>query len=425
MNSFIEKWVARIKQFFQKVEDKMEHPEDEEFIDDTKASMLTKVTPVANIITYFIIIFFIVGIVWASFSQIDVVVTADGKVIPSTKVKTIQSLDGGIVNKLLVEEGTLVKKDQALLILDDIRYKSDFDRNYQKSLALQATIARLNAELENKHQIDFSPEIKNKYPELAHNEMQLFDTRQQAYAEQLKNLEENYSIAKKELVTYANASKEGIVSKLDYYREMRIVGEAQQRILELKNKHWEDARNYLVQANSDLNSLEEELKGLRDKMERTTLRSPVDGIVKKINVSAQYEVISPYMVIMEIVPVEDTLLVQVRVKPSDIAFIHIGQEATIHITAYDYSIYGKLDGKVEYVSADAIEETKPGVDKVLPSYYLVNIRTIRNYLGNERQKLSIFPGMDAQARIVTGKKSIIHYLLKPLVKAKEEALRER
>lgn len=421
---FLQRSRERIKRFFKEAKDRIDFAEDEEFITDAKSSMLTKVTPVANTIIYVVIIFFIVGLIWASFSQIDVVVSASGRVIPSSRVKIIQSLDGGIVKTILVKEGDLVEKEQPLLILDNTRYKSDYERNHEKYLALEATIARLKAEVEWKNQIDFPADIL-KEPLLVENENNLFKTRQAAFKEQLTNLENNYSISKRELATYEKAFKSGIVSKIDYLREMRTVSEAQEKILELKNKHWEDARTMLVQSNSDFNSLDEELKGLRDKMERTVLRSPVNGIVKKMNVSAQYEVISPSMTIMEIVPIEDTLLVQVHVKPSDIAFVHLGQKAYVQITAYDYSIYGNMEGKVEYMSADAIEETKMGPEKELPSYYLVNIRTSHNYLGSESHKLPILPGMDANVKIITGKKSIIHYLLKPLIKAKEEALRER
>lgn len=400
-------------------------PEDEEFISDKKASLLTKVTPVANIIIYAVIFFFIVGIIWAAVSQIDVVVNAAGKVIPSSKNKIIQSLDGGIIKSILVTEGQLVKQNQPVLILDDTRYKAEYDRTYQKYLTLLLTADRLTAEVDQKNKIDFPENLKKQYPDLIKRETHLFETRRRSYQELLSNLENSYKISLQQSKTYKEAFSEGIVSKIDYLRQLQSIDEIRQRILELKSKHWEEARTALIQTNSDLNSIAEELKGLKDKMVRTTLRSPVQGIVKKINVSSADEAISPFMNVMEVVPLEDSLLVQVRVKPSDIAFVHKGQPASVQFTAYDYSIYGQIEGKVEYVSADAIEETKPISGQELTSYYLVNIRTKQNFLETKEKNLPIFPGMDANAKITTGKKTILLYLLKPLIKAKEEALRER
>jgi adhesin transport system membrane fusion protein len=413
----------KIKMFFKKLYQDLHSSEEEEFIDDTRSSMLNKVTPIANILIYTVIAFFIIFLIWAWVSEIDVVVNARGKVIPSSRQKIIQSLDGGIVKQILVKEGDLVKKNQPVVILEDVRYKADYGQIYQKTLALRAMIARLNSELDNKKDIQFPEDVK-KNPELVKYETNLFNVRQQAYYDQLNNLEAGYNISKKSLSTYKEAYNSGIVSRIDYLKSQRMLAEEEQKILELKTKHWEEARTAFVQANNDLSSYSEQLTGLHDKMTRTTLRSPVDGIVKKLNVNAQYEVVTSAMAIMEILPVEDTLLIQVHVQPSDIAFVHVGQAAIVQMTAYDYSIYGSLNGKVEYVSADAIQEEKP-IPGELPSYYLVNIRTDKNYLGSPSHKLPILPGMDTIARIITGKKRIIDYLMKPLVKAKEEALRER
>lgn len=414
---------SKIKNFIKKIRDDLRFAEEEEFIEDSRASMLTKVTPIANFLIYTVILFFIVFIIWASIGKVDVVVNARGKVIPSSRQKIIQSLDGGIVKQILIQEGQYVKKNQPVVVLEDTRYKADYGQINEKVLALEATTARLNAELNDKKQIDFPEEVR-KHSELVQQETNLFNVRNQAYADQLANLRNSYNIAKASLSTYRDAYKEGIVSKIDFLRSQLVVSDTEQKMIELKTKHWEDARNSLVQANTELNSLSEQLKGLRDKIQRTTLRSPVDGIVKKINITAQYEVVTPAMNIMDIIPVEDTLLIQVRVQPSDIAFVRLGQASIVQITAYDYSIYGSLKGKVEYVSADAIQEEKT-IPGELASYYLVNIRTDKNYLGDPSHKLPILPGMDAVGRIITGRKRIIDYIMKPLVKAKEEALRER
>lgn len=396
--------------------------DDLDFITDSKAALLNKRTPIAGMILYCIFIMLIVGIVWSYFASIDQMTVAQGKVIPSSEVKVIQSLDGGLIASIDVDEGTLVKKNQILLQFDNTRYKSDYQQGREKYWALTAAIARLNAEIQGLPTVTFSKELVETHADLIATETKLFEARKQALTQGLEVLERNYELANNVLKIYEPLLKSGVVPKIDYFKAQQSANEIQQSIYNLRDKYRQDALTEMNQRKADLAVINESLTSLNDKMLRTTIYSPVNGIIKKIYIHTIGAVIQSGQPIMEIVPVEDSLLVQAKVKPSDIAFIKVGQDATVKISAYDYSIYGSLEGKVEYISADTIDEK---IDNQDVNFYLVNVRTKKSYLGTAQYKLSIMPGMDATVYIKTGKKTVLEYLLKPLIKAKEESLRER
>lgn len=397
--------------------------EDEAFIADTKAAMLSKSTLFAHGILWTLGLLILAGIIWAYFGVVEKIAIGEGKVIPSSQVKIIQSLDGGIVTDISVREGQTVKKNQILMQLDDTRYKADYQERLAKYLVLLAITSRLKAEAYNEPKIDFPP-ILNKHPEITTRETKFFETRRDTLKEEVALLQHSHSLAIERVKMYEPLVARGTVSKVDMLLAQRTANDIKSSILEKKNKFSKEAWEEFNKQNGELSIVSEELKSLHDKMIRTTITSPVNGIVKKLNVVTIGGVITPGLNIMEIVPMEDTLLVQVKIKPRDIAFIHVGQPANVRITAYDYTIYGSLEGVVEYISADAIEETKQTEigEKI---FYEVNIRTNRNYLGNEKRKLPIIPGMTASANIETGSERIMDYILKPLLKAKSEALRER
>lgn len=400
-------------------------PDDEDFMSDKKAAFLNKPTLLANSVLLLIALLLVVGLIWAYFGTVEQRTIGNGKVIPSTEDKVVQSLDGGIIDKILVHEGESVEPQQPLVKLDDVRYTSDFKNGYAKYLALSAETSRLFAETQDSDTIEFSKDVL-KYPELVQRETKLFQARKQSLEQEIKNLTDSLALAKDEFKMYEQLVKKGVVTKLDYDRAKTNINDIQEKIYEKEDQFRENALTQLNQRKADLESVVEALIGLRDKMIRTTLRSPVKGIIKKIYITTVGGVINPGMDILEIVPISDTLLIEARIQPSDIAFIKIGQTATVKITAYDYSIYGSLIGKVEYISADAIEEPKTSpLEKTPTSYYLVRIRTDKSYLGTQKHPLPIMPGMTTIVNIVTGKKTVLDYLMKPLLKAKEEALRER
>lgn len=408
------------------------HPDHEDYVSDRKAAFLNKSTLLANSIIYIILLLMIVGTIWAYFSNIDQITVGVGKVIPFSEGKVIQSLDGGIIEKIYVKEGDVVEKNQPLVRLDETRYKSDYLSAYSKFLTLTAMSARLQAEADGKDHVDFPQVIKDQEPLLVTRETNLFKERRDDFNKQIALLEESRDIAKKEFQMYEKVVKEGVVSMLDFYHAQRTVNEIQEKLYEKQSTFRETALTELNQRKADLASVTEQLNSLRDKMTRTVLVSPVQGIVKKINITTIGGVISPSMDIMEIVPISDPLLVEARVQPKDIAFIEVGQPATVKISAYDYTIYGSLNGKVIYVSADTIEPPKSrteegaeGEKSAATVYYIVKVKTDRNFLGDEKHPLPISPGMTATVHITTGKKSIFSYILKPILKAKDEALRER
>lgn len=405
-------------------------PDEEAFISDSKAAVLNKTTFIENAILYTIALLFIVFLIWAYFAKIDQVTIANGKVIASSKDKIIQSVDGGVVKKIYVSEGTLVEPNQILVQLDDTRYSSDYQNTYNKYLALTAMVARLKAETQGSDHIDFTDEFKKEHNDLVLRETKLFDERKKDAKIENEILQNVLDIANKEFDMYNKLVGQGIISMLDYYRAERNVFDVKEKILLKQASFRETTLTEYNQRAGELASITEQLKGLYDKIINSTIRSPVHGIVKKISIATIGAVVMPGTDIVEIVPLSDKLLVEAHISPSDIAFIHVGEPATIKFTAYDYTIYGSMKGTVEYVSADTVEEPKQNFtgdlnDKLLPVYYVVKIKTDGNVLERGKIRYPILPGMTTTVYILTGKKTILEYLLKPLLKAKEEALKER
>lgn len=398
--------------------------DDYDFISDSKSALLTKSTRWAGAIIYTVSACILVLLLWAYFAKIDVITVGEGKVVPFGSVKEIQSLDGGIVLKIFVSEGSYVKDKQVLMILDDTRYKSDYQQSYAKYLTLLASVARLTAESQNQESITFPKELA-AYPQITEAETKLFETRKKAFAEEISTLETSYKLAMNEVKMYQPLLAKEQVSKVDYLHAERNANEIKSRIIERQSQFNEQIKTDLATQKGQLEIIMNALVSLQDKITHATIRSPVDGIIKKLETDTVGAVIKPGETIMEIVPLGNNLMIEAKVRPSDIAFIHPGQKAVVKITAYDYSIYGDLTGKVEYISADTLEDKSQGQQAGQQAYYIVHVRTNRNYLGSDKHKLPIIPGMIATVHIETDKKTIMQYLLKPLIKAKQEALRER
>jgi adhesin transport system membrane fusion protein len=331
----------------------------------------------------------------------------------------IQNLEGGILSELTVVDGQSVKRGQILLRIDDTRFVSSYREQQQKYLALLASVARLVAETNGKSTIDFPPELKD-YHDLMARETSLFESRKNGLKETIGNLQTSFNIAKKELDITTPLVKQGVMSQVELLHAERVVNEIHTQIDEKTNAFKEQAHADLNKQKAELNAITEELMSQKDRVTRTTVRSPVDGVVKKIYINTIGGVIQPGMDIMEVVPDEDYLIVEARVLPKDIAFIDVGQRAKVKFSAYDFSIYGGLDGKVVEIGADTITD-----DKAKETYYEVKVRTEQNYLEHYHDKLPVKVGMVATVDIITGHKSILSYILKPILKAKQYALRER
>lgn len=367
----------------------------------------------AHVILWTSALFILVAIIWANYAILDEVTTGQGKVIPSSEVQIIQNLEGGIIKNIYVKEGEIVKKNQILMQIDNTRFMSSYDEAERKKDALQLEIIRINAEI-NKTIPVFPEELKKSQPNLVSDQQSLYESRMR----ELNQLQISLELAQKELDMTKPLLKNGSVSEVEVIRLDRSVNDIKGNIDKFKS----DELDKLNKARGELSALVEANKADKDRLTRTTVRSPVYGIIKQIKTTTIGGVVQPGNDIVEIVPLDDTLLIEAKIRPSDIGFIHPGQKAMVKITAYDFSIYGGLEGSVEQISADTIiDET----DKKNESFYIIRVRTEKNHLGTEKKPLPIIPGMLATVDILTGTKSVLAYILKPILKAKQSALRER
>lgn len=358
-------------------------------------------------------------VAWAAWFEIVEVSTGTGKVVPSSREQVIQSMEGGILEQLNVTEGALVERGQILAQLDPVKNQSNVGESAAKYRAALASVNRLQAEV-SERPLAFDTSLQ-EFPELIRAETELYQTRRKGLAETLDGIQSSLKLVRSELAITENLAKIGASSRVEVLRLTRQRSELELKATEARSDYMVRAREDLAKANAEAQMLEAVIRGRTDSLSRLTLRSPVRGIVKDIEVSTIGGVIAPNGQVMQIVPLDEQLLIETRISPRDIAFIHPGQAAKVKITAYDYSIYGSLDGEVVTISPDTIQdEAKPEI-----FYYRVFIRTSSDELRNKAGKrFAIVPGMIATVDIRTGEKTVLDYLIKPLNRARE-ALRER
>lgn len=366
-----------------------------------------------------VVLLLAVALVWSYFAVLDEVSTGDGKVVPIRREQVIQSLEGGIVSRLMVQENQVVEQGQLIAQLDPTMTESDVGESAAKYRAALASAARLTAEV-NQTPLVFPDDLKS-YPELVASETRLYEARQRNLNETLSWIEQSLTLTRQELGVNEGLSKMGAASSVEIIRLKREQVELELKKVETSTQYVVEAREELAKANAEVSSLSSVIKGRSDSLSRLTLRSPVRGIVKNIEVSTIGGVVPPNGKLMDIVPLGDQLMIEARILPRDIAFIHPDQDATVKITAYDYAIYGGLRGKVVTISPDTIQ------DEVQPEiyYYRVFVKTDKDALANAAgTRFPISPGMVATVDIHTGQKSVLDYLIKPFNKARE-AMRER
>jgi len=398
-------------------------------------------------------------IFWASVSEIEEVTNGEGRVIPSGQIQVIQTLEGGIVREIAASEGQLVEKGQALIRIDDTGFSSELGQLRQQEIALLAERFRLVAEAELLPKLEIPSGFSSQNPSASNAEEQVFVSRQNQLNNELAVLDDRLSQKKFELIelkaverkliavlepleTEVKLSREmldrGVIPEIEFLRlegnlaelvgDLDINRASQPRILasieEAKNSIETTRNNYSLLARERLAKLEGELaviqetiKAAADRVNRAELRAPVRGIVNKVNVTTIGAVVRPGQEIMEIVPVDDGLMIEAQIRPQDVAFIKPNEQASVKITAYDYLIYGDLKGKVIRIGADTI------TDQNGEEFYQVIIRTNQNHLGSTEEKLPIIPGMVATVDIRTGENTVMSYLMKPLLRARVEALR--
>lgn len=370
----------------------------------------TQTSPIVHWIVWATLAFFVVILLWAKFATLEEVTIAEATVKPVTNVQSIQNMEGGIIKKIYVKENQIVKKGQLLAELDPVRFSSSFEEANSNGAALNIKIARLTAEVQNKPLV-IDPNISKAFPSLAASETNLYTLRQQQKRDMARNLE----LANKEYQLTKPLVKSGAASEVDViHLERQVVG-LQAQISEFNAQ----AVAELNAAKKDHESIVANKKELQDRLNRTMIYSPVKGIVKEVRIQTIGGVVLSGAEIMSIVPLDETLLVEAQIKPSQIGFIHLGADATVKITAYNYSVYGGLRGKVDQISADTIKNDRG------ETYYLVRIKTQINYLRTAKDPLYIIPGMTATVNIVTGKRTVLDYLMTPLVNIKENAMGEK
>jgi len=370
----------------------------------------------------------IVALSWAALFQLDEVTTGQGKVIPSSREQLIQSLDSGILEKMYVQEGQTVEKNQPLLRLDDSRSHPIYQEAREKWLALSAQAARLRAEA-NDRPIEFSKDVLQE-PEIAAREQHTFEVRKRTLTDQIAAMKRSLATIDREMTLVSPLVKQKVVSEVDLLRLQRQKADLEGGIAERFNRYLSEAANELVRIESELAQSRENMRARADAFNRSTIVSPMRGIVKNILVNTIGGVIQAGQNIVEIVPLDEQPIVEAFVKPSEIAFLKPGQAATVKLSAYDYNKYGGLAGVLEHLSPNTMrDESKPRRPGAPPvdldeAYYRILVRITDPDLSRKGMVMTLLPGMTAMVELRTGQKTVLDYLIGP-IKALSEALRER
>ena len=448
-----------MKKLLRKIFPSSELDSDLQFMSEVDAATHKMGSKFAYITSVVIFMLIIVALLWARFAVIDEVTRGVGQIVPSQKVQVIQNLEGGIVEAILVADNQIVDKGDVLLRINNTLAASHYRDTVNKVMEHRAIIIRLLAEAADEElvfpeesdiplaTINSQKEIYQARKEQVQSELTILNLqllqRQQEITEMVgreKQLLRSLANAQQQIDIVKPLHEKGLYPEVDYLRVERdlinlqgevnalqlgfpraqqVVKEMEQKTIQQKKLFRTLALDELNQKRAELKSLQEAIAAGKDRVTRTDVRSPVRGTVKQINITTIGGVIHPGESILEIVPLDDTLLIEARIRPSDIAFLHPGQKAMVKITAYDFSIYGGMEGIVEQISADTIMDEKGN------SFFKVKLRTKSNTLLYQGSKLPIIPGMVASVDIQTGEKTVLDYLLKPILKAKQNALRER
>lgn len=415
--------ISRLKRYFSRPTERPLQPGDAAYMSDIRESLLTQTTPGSRLILHLMGAVILGALVWAYFARVEEITLGEAKIISKSREQIIQSLEGGILMDMHVREGDIVDKGQILLRIDPTRAESSYREARSKVIGLRASIVRLRAEAY-QQPLAFG-ELAKEDPEVVKQETQAYTARKKALDESIAALERGYKLSAREITLAEPLAAKGLMSEVEILRMHRQANDIKTQIVERINRYQAEANAELAKFEMELSQTSENLVGRADVMERTTIYAPVRGTVKNVAVNTQGGVIQPGEPIMQIIPLEDQLLVEGKIRPSDVAFLRPGQKATVKITAYDYSIYGGLKGTVEHISPDTLkDDSKAAAGRPDDTYYRVLVLTDSSHLTAGSNALPIIPGMVASVEIRTGEKTILDYLLKPVLKARE-AFRER
>ena len=429
------------------------------FISQKSTALLLSSPKGARKLILIIFVFFIFAIYWAANAQVAEITKGDGKVISSKQLQKLQSLEGGIVSEVLISSGDRISKDDVLLVIDDTKFKSNLEEIRKKLLILEVQKQSLSSELKDEPLV-FSADLINEIPVIAQQEMDFFATREKEkesieltyknriekldnnfaeFSGKADNLRKNLKLAEEELEIYRSLQSKDLVSKVELIALEKELNNIEGQLFEAEIKAQQietlktealnerDSSNLSMRnkAQEKLNSTLAEIEILEqsevvalDRVDRTLIRSPVNGIVQRVLANTISSVIQPGEDLIEIVPIDDALLIEAKIRPVDIGFLSPGQDVVVKFSAYDYAIYGGLKGNLEYISADTVVDRDE-------SYYLIKVRTDVNYIELEKERLEIIPGMTASVNIITGKKTVLDYLLKTVLRAKHNSMHER
>ena len=436
------------------------HPDELEYMSEVDAALFRKGHPLAYIVSLATFLFFFVFVIWAAFAELDEVTRGNGQVIPSQRLQEISNLEGGMLAETLVSENQIVEKDQVLARVSNEQAESTVRDHLNKQAEAEAAILRLEAE-RNGTDLVFPKELEEAQLQIITDQLALFNARRSQFEGEMRaleaqlgqkhnemeeaqarrgQLEENLRLVMEQRNIARPLMLKGTFSRVDYLKLEQQVAtlqgdvagvaqsiararngaqEIQERITQRRSEKMSQIQEEINKRRLDLNTIRETLAFGGDRTKRMDVRAPMRGTVKRILINTAGGTVKPGETLVELVPLDDTLLIEARIKPTDIAFLHPNQKAVVKITAYDFSIYGGLEAGVEQISADTIE------DKKGETHYLVKLRTTKNAIVYHGKSLPIIPGMTASVDILTGKKTVLDYLLKPILKAKQNALRER
>lgn len=362
-------------------------------------------------------------LLWAAFADLDQVTRAQGTVIASSRSQVMQAVDGGVLQELLVKEGDIVEAQQVLARLDRAKLQASYLEARARAVALKMNVARLQAEVLDKP-LALGADVKS-YPEFRTNQEALFEKRQSSIREEIQSLEAMLKLAKQELEMTEPLLRTGDVSRSDVLRLQRQVADLAAQITNRRNKYFQDSQAELSKAQEDLAGAEQIVTQRKELLDAAEFHSPMRGIVKNIRITTKGGVLRPGEELMQIVPLDDDLIVEAKVRPADIGFLKPGLESSVKIDAYDYTIYGSLPGKVTYISADTLREEQPRQQAEL-EFYRVQVRVEgREFKKKKNEKLEIQPGMTATVEIKTGSNTVLRYLTKPVIKTLSESMGER
>jgi len=437
-----------------------DHQEDIEFMEELEAAIRLRPTVTSNLMLISVSSLVLILLLWAGFSHIDEVTHGEGQVVPTSEIQIIQSLEGGVLQELKVEEGSVVKKGDVLAKISDVAFASEERGTEVRQEALLIKKARLEAEA-NDTAFSIPDELKAKAPTIASNEEQLYKSRQtevenatsilndrisRAQSQiseihaRIARLSQSKKLVQQELTITQKMVEQRAVPKLDEIRLSRDLNDlsgqineasqeqsgleadlrtARKELEDQKTKFRSQALGEMNEVQTQLSQLNENLTAIGDRVDRSELRSPVDGVVNKVMLKTIGGVVEPAMKLIEIVPMDNELKIMAKVQPSEIAFLKPGQPVKVKISAYDPQRYGSLDGKLERIGANSVNDSEGNV------FFEIEVRTEKNHLGTSEKPLPITPGMVASTEIVTGDRSILEYLMRPVLRAKDKALTER